>query len=227
EEERRARWQNLIVDVQNRDVRTARMGIGFSTANTFIFGLENLCVLWLGAKLIMSGQVNGTAGLSVGMLFAFISYKGQFSGRVSALINYAVELKMLSLHAERLADIALEPPERDTVASNELAHLAPCIELRNLSFRYAEGEPWILRHANFKVEAGEIVAVTGPSGAGKTTLLKIALGLLKPTEGEVLFGGMPVRQLGLANFRRQIGTVMQEDSLLSGSLADNISFFDV
>ena len=230
EEERRARWQNLIVDVQNRDVRTARMGIGFSTANTFIFGLENLCVLWLGAKLIMATQIGGNsagAGLSVGMLFAFISYKGQFTGRVSALINYAVELKMLSLHAERLADIALEPPERDTVASNELTHLAPGIELRNLSFRYAEGEPWILRHANFKVEAGEIVAVTGPSGAGKTTLLKIALGLLKPTEGEVLFGGMPVRQLGLANFRRQIGTVMQEDSLLSGSLADNISFFDV
>ena len=96
-----------------------------------------------------------------------------------------------------------------------------------MSFRYGEGEPWILRNANFRVEAGESVAVTGPSGAGKTTLLKIALGLLKPSEGEVLFGGMPVRQLGLQNFRRQVGTVMQEDALLTGSLADNIAFFDV
>ncbi|WP_197418278.1 peptidase domain-containing ABC transporter [Paucibacter sp. KCTC 42545] len=227
EEERRARWQNLIVDVQNRDVRTAKMSIGFSTANTFIFGLENLLVLWLGAKLIMTGQQAGAVTMTVGMLFAYLSYKGQFTGRVSALINYAVELKMLGLHAERLADIALEPPEKDDAPANDLRHLLPSIELKDVSFRYGEGEPWILRNANFRVEAAESVAVTGPSGAGKTTLLKIALGLLKPSEGEVLFGGMPVRQLGLQNFRRQIGTVMQEDALLTGSLSDNIAFFDV
>ncbi|ALT77165.1 peptidase domain-containing ABC transporter [Paucibacter sp. KCTC 42545] len=227
EEARRARWQNLIVDVQNRDVRTAKMSIGFSTANTFIFGLENLLVLWLGAKLIMTGQQAGAVTMTVGMLFAYLSYKGQFTGRVSALINYAVELKMLGLHAERLADIALEPPEKDDAPANDLRHLVPSIELKDVSFRYGEGEPWILRNANFRVEAGESVAVTGPSGAGKTTLLKIALGLLKPSEGEVLFGGMPVRQLGLQNYRRQIGTVMQEDALLTGSLSDNIAFFDV
>ena len=109
---------------------------------------------------------------------------------------------------------------------SDLDHLEPSLELRNVSFRYAEGEPWILKEANFKVEAGENVAVTGPSGAGKTTMLKILLGLLPPTEGEVLYGGVPVRHLGVRNFRRQIGTVMQEDALLTGSLADNISFFD-
>lgn len=167
EEERRARWQNLVVDVQNRDVRTAKLGIGFSTANLAIFGLENLLVFWVGGKLILDGQLGGTPSFTVGMSFAFIAYKGQFTSRVSALINYAVELKMLSLHSERLADIALEPPERDAVPENELPHLAPSIELRNVSFRYAEGEPWVLQEANFKIEAGESVAVTGPSGAGK------------------------------------------------------------
>ncbi|MFG6439891.1 peptidase domain-containing ABC transporter [Roseateles sp. LKC17W] len=231
EEERRARWQNLIVEVQNRDLRTARMGMGFSTANTFIFGLENLLVLWLGAKLIMGGMTSGGAssgaGMTIGMLFAFLAYKGQFAGRVSALINYAVDLKMLSLHAERLADICLEPPEKDEVPHNELTHLVPSIELRNVSFRYGEGEPWILKDANFRIEAGESVAVVGASGAGKTTLLKIALGLLKPTEGEVLYGGQRIQHIGVQNFRRQIGTVMQEDVLLTGSLADNIAFFDV
>lgn len=229
EEERRARWQNLVVEVQNRDVRTAKMSIAFSTANTFIFGVENLLVLWLGAQAIMDAHlgVPGASMMTVGMLMAFLSYKSQFTGRVSALIDYAVELKMLSLHSERLADIALEPPERDEQPQHELAHLAPSLELRNVSYRYAEGEGWVLRHASFKIEAGESVAVTGPSGAGKTTLLKILLGILKPSEGEVLYGGVPVRQLGLANVRRQIGTVMQEDALLTGSLADNICFFDV
>jgi ATP-binding cassette subfamily B protein RaxB len=231
EDERRARWQNLLVEVQNRDVRTARMGIGFSTANAFIFGLENLLVLWLGAKLIMGGMTGGGAssgaGMTIGMLFAFLSYKTQFATRVSALINYAVDLKMLGLHAERLADICLEPPETDEVPHSELMHLVPSIELRHVSFRYGEGEPWILKDANFRIEAGESVAVVGASGAGKTTLLKIALGLLKPTEGEVLYGGQRIQHIGVQNFRRQIGTVMQEDVLLTGSLADNIAFFDV
>lgn len=231
EDERRARWQNLIVEVQNRDIRTARMSMWFSTAHTYLFGAENLLILWLGARIIMDGMTGGGAssgaGMTIGMLFAFISYKGQFSGRVSALINYAIDLKMLGLHAERLADICLEPPEKDDVPVNDLAHLAPSIELRGVSFRYSEGEPWILKDANFKIEPGESVAVVGASGAGKTTLLKIALGLLKPTEGEVLYGGQPIRHLGISNYRRQIGTVMQEDVLLTGSLADNIAFFDV
>jgi ATP-binding cassette subfamily B protein RaxB len=236
EEERRARWENLIVDVQNRDVRTAKMGIAFSTANTFIFGVENLVVLWLGAKLIMGAQqagglhAAGAAGASVftvGMLMAFLSYKGQFTGRVSALIDYAVQIKMLGLHSERLADIVLEPPEKDAVPFNELKHLKSSLELRNVSFRYGDGEPWVLEKANFKIEAGQSVAVIGPSGAGKTTLLKIVLGILAPQEGEVLYGGVPVKQLGLSNVRRRIGTVMQDDVLLTGSIADNISFFDV
>ncbi|MDD5333746.1 MAG: peptidase domain-containing ABC transporter [Rhodoferax sp.] len=230
EQERRARWQNLLVEVQNRDVRTAKMSIGFSTANTLVSGVENLLVFWIGAGLVM--QTGTTAGgtvspFTIGMLFAFISYKGQFTGRVSALINYAVEIKMLSLHAERLGDIVLETPEKNEVPANELTHLAPSIELRNVSFRYGEGEPWILKDTNLLLKAGESVAIVGPSGCGKTTLLKVLLGLLPPQEGEVLYGGIPVKHLGLQNYRQRIGTVMQEDVLLAGSIADNISFFDV
>ncbi len=227
EQERRARWQNLLIEVQNRDVRTAKMGIAFTTANTFIFGVENLAVLWLGAGLVMQTSTQGQAVFTIGMLFAFISYKGQLTSRMTALINFAVDIKMLALHAERLADIALTEPEKDAVPDNSLDHLQPCIELRNVSFRYGEGEPWILKDTSLMLEPGESVAIVGPSGCGKTTLLKVILGLRKPVEGEVLYGGLPVRQLGLQNYRKLIGTVMQEDTLLAGSIADNISFFDV
>jgi ATP-binding cassette subfamily B protein RaxB len=164
------------------------------------------------------------------MLFAFLAYKGQFTGRISALIDYAVQWRMLGLHAERLADIALAAPERDGAAeglpAHDLSHLPPSLELCDVSFRYGEGEPWVLRHANLRIEPGQSVALTGPSGAGKTTLLKLLLGILEPTEGEVRYGGVPVRQLGLANVRQRIGTVLQDDALLTGTLADNISFFD-
>ena len=230
EQERRARWQNLLVEVQNRDVRTTKMGIGFSTANSLVTGVENLLVFWIGAGLVMqTGTAVGATALpfTVGMLFAFISYKGQFTGRVSALINYAVEIKMLSLHAERLGDIVLATPEIDDVPASDLAHLEPSIELKNVSFRYGDGEPWILKDTNLLLKAGECTAIVGPSGCGKTTLLKILLGLLATQEGEVLYGGIPVKHVGLQNFRRRIGTVMQEDVLLAGSIADNISFFDV
>ena len=230
EQERRARWQNLLVEVQNRDVRTAKLNIAFSSANTFVFGIENLLVFWLGGQMVLqtgSSGVGAAAPFTIGMLFAFISYKGQFTSRVSALINYAVEIRMLSLHAERLGDIVLSAPEVHDIADNSLSHLPPSIELRGVSFRYGDGEPWILKDANLRIEAGEHLAIVGPSGCGKSTFLKVLLGLRIPQEGEVLYGGIPVRQLGLSNVRRCIGTVLQDDVLLAGSIADNISFFDV
>lgn len=229
EEERSTQWKSLVVNVQNRDAHIAQMNAGFNILNSFVFGLENLLIIWFGAKLIMNDMAagSGNAAMTIGMLFAYIGYKTQFTSRVSALIGCIAEFKMLGLHAERLADICLEPPEKVDTPYSDLAHLDASIELRNVSFRYSENEPWILRNASFKIEAGENVAVVGASGAGKTTLLKIALGLVKPTEGEILFGGQQIKQLGIANFRHQVGTVMQEDVLLTGSLADNISFFDV
>jgi ATP-binding cassette subfamily B protein RaxB len=233
EAERSAQWQNLAVEAHDRKVRIGQIRIGWQAAQTAIFGIENLLVLWLGARLVMGVAGAAAAGepaLTVGMLLAFLAYKLQFTGRVARLIDFAVEVRMLRLHAERLADIVLAEPEPNEVSGpvleHDLTHLQPSLTLRAVSFRYGEGEPWVIRHADLHIGAGEHVAITGGSGAGKTTLLRLALGLLHPTEGEVLFGGVPLARLGIANVRRRIGTVMQDDALLTGSLADNIAFFD-
>lgn len=79
---------------------------------------------------------------------------------------------------------------------------------------------------NLKVDPGEMVALIGPSGGGKTTLLKIMMGLFEPSYGEVLIDGKPLASIGLHKWRSQIGSVMQEDVLYAGSLAENIAFFD-
>lgn len=228
EEDRRARWQNLLVEVHNRDVRSARLGIVLSGAQALVFGTEGLLVLWLGAARVMDSPPAAAegGGFTVGMLFAFIAYKAQFGGRVAALIDAAVQWRMMGLHAERLADLALAEPEPDDLPERDLADLPASLELVNLGYRHGEDQPWLLRHAALRVAAGECVAITGGSGAGKTTLLKLLLGLLTPTEGEVRYGGVPLRQLGRANLRRCIGTVMQDDQLLGGSVEDNICFFD-
>jgi ATP-binding cassette, subfamily B, bacterial CvaB/MchF/RaxB len=222
-----ARWQNLLVEVQNRDARTQKMAIGFTAANTFLFGLQNMFVFWYGARLVMAASVGAADHFSIGMLFAFVNYQTQFTSRVTALIDYAVEIKMLSLHKDRLADIVdTEPEPAEDHLVRDLSDLPATIELRNVSFRYGSKDPWVLREVDLNIAGGENVAIVGPSGCGKSTLLKVMLGLLEPTEGEVLFGGIPVRQLGLRAVRRQIGTVMQEDVLLSGNILENIAFFD-
>lgn len=180
--ERLARWQNLLVDVQNRDLRTQKMELGFSTVNTLIFGIEGMVILYLGGMAVLERQ------MTLGMLLAFMAYKGQFTGRASALVNLLVQVKMLSLHAERLADIALAEPEKTGAAPVDVARIVPRIELRGVSFRYADGEPWVLRDCSLVIEPGEHVAICGPSGCGKTTLLKLMLGLLEPDEGDIRVG---------------------------------------
>jgi len=219
QEERRARWLNLVVESVNKDVAVQKLTLGFRSANGLVFGAERVAVVWVGALAVLEGA------FSVGMLFAFMAYKEQFSARVAGLIDKAIELKMLQLQAERLADIVLAPPEEEpATAAPPVAEAS--IEVRHLSFRYADNEPFVLRDCSFRIEPGESVAIVGPSGGGKTTLAKLMLGLLQPTDGQVLVGGVDLQKLGVDAYRRLVGTVMQEDPLFAGSIAENVSFFD-
>ncbi|WP_157640559.1 ATP-binding cassette domain-containing protein, partial [Burkholderia ubonensis] len=169
---------------------------------------------------------------SAGMLVAYISFADQFVGRGSGLIDALIEFRMLRLHGERLADIVLTEVEADMEGS--VAHMPstqreapPAISVRNLRYRYAEGEPWVLDGCSFDIAAGESVAIIGPSGQGKTTLAKLLLGLLDPHEGTIAVDGVDIRHLGLQHYRDRIGCVMQDDILFAGSIADNICFFDL
>ncbi len=221
-DQRRAGWMNMLAEQFNAGLREQRFRIGHETAQTLLFGLERVLVVWLAARAVLAGD------FTVGMLFAYIAYKEQFATRVSALVDKSAELFMLRLHGERVADIVLsdtEPADPQSDAEIDLSRLRACIELRDVSYRYSPTEPWVLEHIDLRIEAGECVAITGPSGCGKTTLVKIMLGLLAPTQGEVLLDGQPIRRLGLQNVRSLVGTVMQEDRLFTGSLADNICFF--
>lgn len=215
---RRSHWMNLLVETINRDLVTQKLRLLFRIADGLLQGLLNIGIILIGATLVLDNT------FSVGMLLAFISYKNQFITRVTELIDKAVDLRMLRLHSERLADIVLSEPEKSPDVETRMM-LAPSIEVRNLRFRYSEQDPWVLDGLSFKIEPGESVAIVGPSGCGKTTLLKILTSLLQPTSGEVLIGGEPMSQISLESYRRMIGVVMQDDQLLAGSIADNISFF--
>jgi ATP-binding cassette subfamily B protein RaxB len=220
QEARRTYWLNLLVQTINRQLVAQKLNLFFRHANMALNGVLALLVVWLGARRVLESS------FSVGMLLAFIAYKDQFLTRVGDLVNKGLDLYMLRLHAERLADIALTEPEVHGQGAGRIEDTQRIgIEVRNLRFRYGDNEPWVLDGVSFCINPGETVAIIGTSGCGKTTLLKILASLLLPTEGDVLVDGRPLANLGMEQYRSILGVVMQDDQLFAGSIADNISFF--
>jgi ATP-binding cassette subfamily B protein RaxB len=220
QEDRQARFMNLVVDAMNANIATRKLDLLFGVLHKLVFGIERVAVISVGALLVLDQR------FSVGMLFAFFAYKEQFALRVSGLIDKAVELKMLRLQGERLADIVLSVPEATAAAPARQRDVPARLELQGVQFAYSDAEPAVLNRLSLAIEPGESVAIVGPSGCGKTTLLKVMLGIHAPQSGEIRVGGVPLRQLGLRAWRDMIGTVMQDDQLFAGSIADNIAFFD-
>ena len=185
------------------------------------YRLEHVILIFVAAKMVLQAK------FTIGMIFAFMSYRQSFSQKSVALVERIIEFRLLNLHLERISDIALEPQEEQ--GENELSvqqKVNGDIEFKNVTFSYAPDDPLVLDKVSFSIAAGETVAIVGKSGCGKTTLLKLATGLFKANQGDILIDGKELKEFGIANFRRQIGVIMQEDKLFSGSLADNIGFFD-
>jgi ATP-binding cassette, subfamily B, bacterial CvaB/MchF/RaxB len=221
EPDRQSRFASLVVAATNADVQARRLQLGFATTHRLLFGLERVAVVWVGALLVLD------QALSLGMLFAFLAYKEQFAQRCSTLIDRGVELWMLRLQGERLADIALTAPEvLDGSQPAPAAATPPAIELVDVHFRYADGEPEVLQGISLRIEPGEHLALTGPSGGGKSTLMKLLLGLYEPTAGEIRIDGQPLARGGLGAWRARLGAVMQDEPLFAGSIADNIAGFE-
>lgn len=217
EDNRKSRWMNLLVDTTNAQVGTERLSILFKSANTLIFGLQSVAIVWLGVNLVLGGS------FSIGMLFAFVAYQEQFKARMVALVDRMYEFRMLSLQAQRLSDITSTRPEPVELEDAPDRPQSAAIEIRGLSFHYSEADPWLLENLDIRIEAGECVAITGPSGAGKSTLLKLMAGLLQPQAGDVIINGHSVCASRAAVLGK-VGFVLQDDSLFAGSITSNIAF---
>jgi ATP-binding cassette, subfamily B, bacterial CvaB/MchF/RaxB len=220
EAERESSWRNLYAEVTNAGISVGKYQIGFGFIQTLLSGLVNVIIIYLGARLILTGQ-----GFSVGMLFAFLSFRQTFNERAVGLINQLVQFRLLGLHLDRLSDIVTAVPETETATAQRL-DVKGAIRVRELSFRYGVADQFVLQDVNFEVMPGEFVAITGPSGGGKTTLLKLLLGLHRPTSGTIDLDGSRANPELWRAWRAHVGVVSQDDRLLSGTIADNIAFFD-
>ncbi len=223
ESDRLAGWQNLYADVLNAGWRVQRLGIAVKFAHGLLLGTENIALMLLGGHAVLNNQI------SIGMIMAYLAFKDQFYGRVFALVDKLFEFRLLELHLSRLADIALHEQEghQQGIGAPPLqVCLVGGLKTGNLGFRYHEQAPWLFRNVNLEVGNEEVVAIIGPTGCGKSTLLKVVISLLQPEEGVVSMHGMPINTMGLEAYRERVAGVMQDDTLLSGSIFDNITFFD-
>jgi ATP-binding cassette subfamily B protein RaxB len=221
EAERHRLWQNRHARVIAMRARLARMQAILRTGSEAIYGLELVLVVYLAALAAIDAR------FTVGMIFAFLAYRQQFVDKATKLLESAIQYRMLDLHLDRISDIALAHAETGTETAGLVEHeVAGAIELQGVVYRYADTDTAVLDGVDLKIDPGEFVAITGPSGGGKTTLLKVMLGLFRIEAGKVLIDGKPLDRVGAASFRSRVGAVMQDDQLLAGSIAENISMFD-
>lgn len=217
---RGAHWLNMKIDAINSGIKLTRMDLLFGGINTFVTACDQIVILWLGAGLVIDNQ------MTIGMFVAFSSFRGQFSERVASLTSFLLQLRIMSLHNERIADIALHEKEEKKPEIEIVADMGPIsLETNGLSYRYDSQSAPIFSALSLSVAPGESVAITGASGAGKTTLMKVLCGLFEPDSGRVLINGIDIRQIGINNYHRMIACVMQDDRLFSGSIRENICGF--
>lgn len=217
---RQALWLNSYMRLINAEIKIGSVTLGFELISDFIFGVSNIIVIYIGATSVISGN------LTIGMLLAFIAYNISYIEVVKSLTYNFIKFKMLSIHLDRVSDIALQKIENYTgLGKMKIENITGKVTINRVSFTYGDNK-LVLNDISFEVKAGEFIAIVGPSGCGKSTLLKIILGLYKPTSGEVLIDDIAAKDFGDDFYRKIFSCVMQDDSLLAGTVAENITFFD-
>ncbi len=185
--------------------------------------ISTLLFLWMGANLVIKGQI------SVGAFVAVSSLTAMAYGAILRTLGIWDQMQFVVVLLNRLSDIFDPEPEqgRDRSKLAAVPTLEGHVELRDVGFRYGGPEaPDILKHITFEFVPGRTVAVVGRSGSGKTTLIKLLAGLVEPTEGTILFDRVDLKTLNYRDVRRHIGIVLQENHLFNDTIARNISFGD-
>jgi ABC-type bacteriocin/lantibiotic exporter with double-glycine peptidase domain len=213
-----ARWSTLLANQLRTSAQRGSFSAKVDFATTVIRTFAPLFLLWLGGTLVLNGS------LSLGTMLAINALAASFLQPVGSLVLGAQRIQLAGAHLERIADVMQAKPEQDLCDARPAPKLIGRIELRDVSFRYDSHSPNVLDHISFTIYPGQKVALVGRTGSGKSTLAKLLLGLYLPTEGEILYDGIPLQTLDLQSLRSQWGVVLQDSFVFASSIRENISF---
>ncbi len=211
------RYEEMLARLVKSNLNVVNVANVANSIASFFFSMFNLVILWIGAYYVMEGDI------SVGELIAFQMIAGQLIAPIMRLINQWQQFQQIRVSMERLADIMdedIEPtfnPSRTTLPS-----LRGDIALEKLAFSYSAEGGKVLDNINIRIPAGMKVGIVGRSGSGKSTLTKLIQRLYLPETGRILIDGVDIAQVEPAWLRRQIGVVLQDSKLFSGTVEENI-----
>ena len=214
------RWYDSLVNASNASFKGSMIEANAMLFVEILTALGTALVLYFGVIAVMA------QGITVGMLYAFFTYRGMFFDRIDKLIHVMTDLALLGTNLNRLDDFLQMDVERENAIVTR--SIRNDIALRDVSFKAGFADKPIIADISLSIAAnsGEWIAIVGPSGSGKTTLLKVLAGLYRPSSGQHLVDGTDLSTWGLAAYRDNIGLLLGADKLMRGSVTENVTCFD-
>lgn len=213
-------WSNLFFKQLNISIRRSHLTNLIETARDAVGALAPIVLLWIGGLWVLNGN------MSLGTMLAVTTLAISFLGPLSSLVSTGQQLQLIGAHLERIGDVLETTPEQELLTVQSAPKLTGQIEVRNVSFRYHPNAPWVICNVTVSIEPGQKIAIVGRTGSGKSTLAMLLLGLYLVEEGEILYNGLPLKQMNFRTVRSQFGVVLQEPGLFSGSIRHNITLHD-
>ena len=210
------KWEEKLGKYIKSSFNLSVMGNFTGSITKFIQKVMTITILYVGVCLVIENK------LTIGQLIAFQMFAGQFSAPVLRLVNLWNEFQQTLLAVDRIGDILNSPQENQNMKSISLSTLQGHIRFDNLSFKYNVDLPNVLNNVNFEITPGMKVGIVGRSGSGKSTLTKLLQKLYYPTEGTIYIDNIDIRNINPIWLRTNIGVVLQENFLFSGTVRDNI-----
>jgi len=217
ESSERKKFDEANEDFMERSIRAQNMNMMLWPIVTLLMNLSVVGVLWFGGNMVNEGS------LEIGKIMAFVNYLLQITGSLIMMVTMILNFSRAKASADRINEVlGVTPAIVDCPAAQPLRGTA--IEFKNVSFRYNEHGDNVLDHVSFMIREGEKVGIIGSTGSGKSSLVHLIPRLYDATEGQVLIGGIDVKDLKLEELRNNIGLVLQESILFAGTIEDNLRF---
>lgn len=218
EEENSRKFSKAGKKFFNAYMKAIKIEVAFWPLTDLVGALGTAIVVLYGSMELFRGTV------SLGLMLAFVNYLGKFWAPISTFSRAWSQILSAMASAERvfgILDVPLETEGDET--KMEMPRIQGEVVFENVSFHYRAGEP-VLHNVSFRVRPGETIALVGPTGAGKTTIINLVAAFHRPTSGRVLVDGYDLAEVKLGSYRKQLGIVLQDTFIFSGTILDNIKF---